>query len=69
MPMRTPTHTTKTPNQLRRLTSAQHHFSKGETKPKPSIENVDDLKKELKKAGYSQKAIQEILKWVPYSKK
>jgi uncharacterized protein Smg (DUF494 family) len=30
-----------------------------------SIETLDDLKKELKKAGYSKKAISEILKWIP----
>ncbi|GEM_PF-5739387 len=31
----------------------------------PSIETLDDLKKALTKAGYSKKAINEILKWIP----
>jgi len=30
-----------------------------------SIETLDDLKKELTKAGYSKEAIKEILKWIP----
>ena len=30
-----------------------------------NIETLADLKKELAKRGYSEKAIKEILKWIP----
>jgi hypothetical protein len=33
------------------------------------IETMEDLRIELAKMGYSEKAIQEILRWIPATKK
>jgi hypothetical protein len=33
------------------------------------IETMDDLRIELAKMGYSEKAIQEIFKWIPSTNK
>jgi len=33
------------------------------------IETMEDLRIELAKMGYSEKAIQEIFKWIPSTKK
>jgi len=59
---------TGTPNnQFWRLNPFNHIFwGKGMDK---EIETMEDLRIELAKMGYSEKAIKEIFKWIPSTKK
>ena len=65
MSMRTPASTKTSNSQFWKLTPTFHYFSGRKNKIKSRIEAGKDLERELAKLGYSEKAIQEICKWIP----
>jgi hypothetical protein len=54
-------------NQFWRLTPFNHFL--GEKGMKTKIETMEDLRIALAKMGCSEKAIQEIFRWIPATKK
>jgi len=63
--MRTPASTKTSNSQFWKLTPPSIIFLEGKNKIKSRMETGKDLERELAKLGYSEKAIQEIRKWIP----